>query len=155
VAFIFDFNTYVVSVSFPLVIGAGLDHCFGWSPTFPIWLNIFGFVFIAAGYVFAAWSLAENRFFSSMVRIQTDCGHAVCDNGPYRFIRHPGYAGNILSLPGIVLALSSMWTILPAVAALIIAVTRTALEDRTLQKELPGYYEYTTKVKYMLILLIW
>lgn len=140
-----------VSVSFPMVIVAGLDHRFGWSAEFPIWLNILGFSMIAVGYAFAAWALAENRFFSGIVRIQTDRGHVVCDSGPYRIVRHPGYAGNILALPGIVLALSSLWTIIPAAAALIIAVIRTALEDRTLQEELPGYRDYARRVRYRLI----
>ena len=80
-----------------------------------------------------------------------DRGHVVCDSGPYRIVRHPGYAGNILPLLGIVLALGSVWTIIPAVAALIIAVIRTALEDRTLQEELPGYRDYTRRVRYRLI----
>jgi protein-S-isoprenylcysteine O-methyltransferase Ste14 len=75
----------------------------------------------------------------------------VCDSGPYRIVRHPGYAGNILPLLGIVLALGSVWTIIPAVAALIIALIRTALEDRTLQQELPGYRDYTRRVRYRLI----
>jgi protein-S-isoprenylcysteine O-methyltransferase Ste14 len=74
----------------------------------------------------------------------------VCDSGPYRIVRHPGYAGNILPLPGIVLALSSVWTFIPAVAALIIAVARTALEDWTLQDELPGYRDYAQRVRYLL-----
>jgi protein-S-isoprenylcysteine O-methyltransferase Ste14 len=86
---------------------------------------------ISLGYAFAAWALAENRFFSSVVRIQTDRGHVVCDSGPYRIVRHPGYAGNIL--------------------ALIIAVIRTALEDQTLQEELPGYRDYAQRVRYRLI----
>lgn len=140
-----------VSLSFPLVIVAGLDHRFGWSPLFPIWLNFLGLVLIALGYTFATWALAENRFFSTTVRIQTDRGHVVCDSGPYRIVRHPGYAGNLLSLPGIVLALGSLWTLIPAVVALIIAVIRTALEDRTLQEELPGYREYARRVRYRLI----
>lgn len=66
--------------------------------------------------------LAENRFFSSVVRIQTDRGHMVCDSVPYRIVRHPSYAGSILALPGIVLALGSVWTIIPVIIALIIAV---------------------------------
>lgn len=140
-----------VSLSFPLVIVAGLDHRYGWSPEFPILLNVLGFVLVESGYVFASWALAENRFFSGVVRIQTDRGHVVCDSGPYRIVRHPGYAGNILSLPGIVLALSSVWTLVPATAALIIAVIRTALEDQTLQDELPGYREYVHQVRYRLI----
>ena len=140
-----------LSVSFPLVIVAGLDHRFGWSPVFPLWLTVLGFLLISLGYAFAAWALAENRFFSSVVRIQTERGHVVCDSGPYRIVRHPGYAGNILALPGIVLALSSMWTLIPAAAALIIAVIRTVLEDQTLQNELPGYRDYARRVRYRLI----
>jgi protein-S-isoprenylcysteine O-methyltransferase Ste14 len=126
-------------VSFPLVIVAGLDHRFGWSPVFPLWLIVLGFLLISLGYAFAAWALIENRFFSSVVRIQADRGHVVCDSGPYRIVRHPGYAGNMLALPGMVLALSSMWTLIPAAVAVIIVVIRTVLEDRTLQDELPGY----------------
>jgi len=140
-----------VSMTFPLFIVAGLDHHFGWSPVFPTWLNILGFFLIVPGYTFAGWALTENRFFSTVVRIQTDRGHMVCDSGPYRIVRHPGYAGNILALPGIVLALSSVWTIIPVIVALIITVIRTTLEDRTLQDELPGYRDYARSVRYRLI----
>ena len=140
-----------LSVCFPMVIVAGLDHRRGWSPVFPLWLIVLGFVLISLGYTFATWALAENRFFSSTVRIQTDRGHAVCDSGPYRIVRHPGYAGNIPPLLGIVLALGSVWTLIPAVAALIITVIRTSLEDRTLQDELPGYRDYARCVRYRLI----
>ena len=140
-----------LSVSFPLVIMAGLDHRFGWSPVFPAWLIILGFILIMLGYAFAGWALVENRFFSVVVRIQTDRGHVVCDSGPYRIVRHPGYAGNILPLAGIVLALGSIWTLIPAMVALIITVIRTTLEDRTLQDELPGYRDYARRVRYRLI----
>ena len=130
---------------------AGLDHRFGWSPVFPLWLIVLGFLLISLGYAFAAWALIENRFFSSVVRIQVDRGHVVCDSGPYRVVRHPGYAGNMLALLGIVLALNSMWTLIPATVALIIAVIRTVLEDQTLQDELPGYRDYARRVRYRLI----
>jgi protein-S-isoprenylcysteine O-methyltransferase Ste14 len=140
-----------VSIGYPMVSVAGLDHRYDWSPEFSLWLVVNGFILISLGYVFAAWALAENRFFSSVVRIQTDRGHVVCDSGPYRFVRHPGYAGNILALFGIVLALSSLWTLIPAAVALIIAVIRTVLEDQTLQEELPGYRDYARRVRYRLI----
>ncbi|MFC1642792.1 methyltransferase family protein [Myxococcota bacterium] len=140
-----------VSVGFPAVIGAGLDHRFNWSPEFPLWLSVVGFVFITSGYAFAAWAFVENRFFSSVVRIQTDRGHGVCDTGPYRFVRHPGYAGNVLPLFGIVLALGSVWTLIPAAVTTIITVIRTALEDQTLQEELSGYRDYAQRVRYRLI----
>ncbi len=140
-----------ISLSFPLVIVAGLDHRYEWTPMFSTWLNILGLVIIALGYAFAVCALIENRFFSSTVRIQTDRGHSVCDSGPYRIVRHPGYAGNLFALPGIVLALGSVWILIPAMAALIITVIRTALEDRTLQEELPGYKDYAQRVRYRLI----
>ena len=140
-----------LSLSFPLVIVAGIDHHFAWSPLFPIWMNLLGFVLTTFGYAFAAWALIENRFFISLVRIQKDREHQVCNSGPYRIVRHPGYAGNILALPGIVLALGSVWTLIPVVIAIIIAVIRTELEDRTLQEELKGYKEYVQRVRYRLI----
>jgi len=140
-----------LSVVFPLVIVAGLDHRFNWSPVFPLWLIVPGFILITIGYAFGMWAMIENRFFSSTVRIQTDRGHVVCDSGPYRVVRHPGYAGNLLPLLGIVLALGSVWTLIPAGVGLIIAVIRTALEDQTLQEELPGYRDYVQRVRYRLI----
>jgi protein-S-isoprenylcysteine O-methyltransferase Ste14 len=140
-----------VSVSFPLVIVAGLDHRYSWSPAFPTWLNILGLILNGLGYAFVMWAMAENQFFSGVVRIQEDRGQVVCDSGPYRIVRHPGYAGNILPLAGTMLALNSVWTIIPALLALIIIVIRTALEDKTLQEELPGYCEYTQCVHYRLV----
>lgn len=140
-----------ISITFPLFIVAGLDHRFSWSPAFPVWLNILGFVLIIAGYTFASWALIENRFFSSVMRIQTERGHVVCDSGPYKVVRHPGYAGNIPPLAGIALALGSVWTLVPALIALIITIVRTILEDRTLNQELPGYREYASHVRDRLI----
>ena len=140
-----------VSVVFPVVIVAGLDHRFNWSPEFPLWLKVAGFIFVAFGYTFGAWALAENNFFSGVVRIQTDRGHQVCDTGPYRFVRHPGYSGSMVSLFGIVFALDSVWTLIPAAVATGIGVIRTALEDHTLQEELSGYRDYTQRVRYRLI----
>jgi protein-S-isoprenylcysteine O-methyltransferase Ste14 len=140
-----------VSVVFPMVIVAGLDHRYDWSTEFPLWVTVLGLIFIAYGYSFAAWALAENRFFYSVVCIQVDRGHVVCDTGPYRFVRHPGYAGNMLALLGIVLALGTLWALIPAVIALLISVIRTVLEDRTLKEELPDYIDYAQRVRYRLI----
>jgi protein-S-isoprenylcysteine O-methyltransferase Ste14 len=140
-----------VSVVFPMVIVAGLDHRYNWSLEFPLGLSVVGFILISLGYAFAAWALAENRFFYSVVVIQTDRGHVVCDGGPYRFVRHPGYTGSILPLFGIVLALGSVWALIPAAVASIIAVIRTVLEDQTLQEGLPGYRDYARRVRFRLI----
>ncbi len=139
------------SISFPLVIVAGLDHRFGWSGQGSVILNVIGISLILIGYAFSVWALVENRFFSSMMRIQFDRGHVVCDSGPYRVVRHPGYAGNILAMFGIALALSSKWTLLPVAFAVVVTVIRTSLEDRALQEELPGYLEYAHRVKARLL----
>ena len=139
-----------VSLTFPILIVAGLDHRYGWTPLFAGWVNVLGLGIIAFGYAFATWALVENRFFATTVRIQTERGHSVCDSGPYRFVRHPGYAGNLLAVAGIIMALGSLWTLIPAVLALVIAVIRTSLEDRTLHEELPGYPEYAGRVRYRL-----
>lgn len=140
-----------VSFVFPMVIVAGLDHRNGWTPELPVFLNAVGIVLIALGYTIAAWAMAENRFFYAVVCVRKDRGHAVCSSGPYSFVRHPGYAANILPLFGIILALGSLWALIPAVVALVVTVTRTSFEDRVLQEELPGYQEYAQRVRYRLI----
>lgn len=139
------------SLGLPQFVVAGLDHRFGWSPDFPTWVNLLGLAVAAAGYGFTGWALLENRFFSSVVRIQSERGHVVCDTGPYRIVRHPGYSGSILPPFAMVLALDSVWVLLPATAAVVITVVRTALEDRTLQEELTGYRDYARHVRYRLI----
>ena len=139
-----------LSLGLPLFIVAGLDHRFAWSPHVPTWLNVLGLVLAAAGYGFAGWAFVENRFFSAVVRIQAERGHVVCDSGPYRIVRHPGYAGSVLPPFAMALALDSVWVLIPATAALVVAVVRTALEDRTLQEELPGYRAYAERVRYRL-----
>ena len=141
---------------YPHVIVAGLDHYYGWTTTvFPLWVHIIAFVVITLGYLLAGWAIYENRFFSLLVRIQKDRGHQVCDTGPYRFIRHPGYSGNVFSSFCVGLLLDSWWVMIPAVIALIIAVIRTILEDRTLINELPGYQDYASRVRYRFVPGIW
>lgn len=139
------------SVGFPPAIVSGLDHRFGWSPEFPWWVMVIGLAVVGLGFSFAVWALVENKFFSGVVRIQTDRQHVVCDTGPYRIVRHPGYVGNLYPLFGYVLAFSSLWALAPAVFGLVVIVTRTILEDHTLQMELPGYKEYTQRVRYKLL----
>ncbi|PIQ26950.1 isoprenylcysteine carboxyl methyltransferase [bacterium (Candidatus Blackallbacteria) CG17_big_fil_post_rev_8_21_14_2_50_48_46] len=140
------------SIGFPLPIIAGLDHRFMWSPIFSFWLSLMGFIFIISGYLFAVWALAENKFFSTVVRIQSERGHSVCDSGPYRMVRHPGYAGNVFALFGIVLFLNSIWALIPTLFALMITIMRTEKEDQTLKEELPGYADYAQRVHYKLFI---
>jgi len=141
---------------YPHVIVAGLDHYYGWTTTsFPLWVQSMAFVIITLGYLLAGWAIYVNRFFSLLVRIQKERGHQVCDTGPYRYIRHPGYSGNVISSFFVGLLLDSWWVMIPAVIALIIAVIRTVLEDKTLLNELPGYQAYAARVRYKFVPGIW
>jgi protein-S-isoprenylcysteine O-methyltransferase Ste14 len=133
-----------------MMVVAGLDELLGWSPTYSLPLKIFALLIILAGY-----ALIENRFFSGMVRLQTDRGHQVVSSGPYRWIRHPGYAGALLTCLVTPVFLDSSWTFLPTVFTIFFYVLRTALEDRFLQDELEGYRDYARRVRYRLLPGIW
>jgi protein-S-isoprenylcysteine O-methyltransferase Ste14 len=138
-----------------ILVVAGLDRFYGWSTTFSQSLNVIALIGILLGYGFSSWALVENRFFSGTVRIQTERGHHVITTGPYRIIRHPGYAGGLFGYIFIPLLLDSLWAFVPAILLGIVMIVRTALEDTTLQNELPGYAEYAQKTRYRLIPGIW
>jgi protein-S-isoprenylcysteine O-methyltransferase Ste14 len=141
------------SAVIPLV--AGLDALFDWSPTFNLPVKIAALVIILAGYALGAYALIENRFFSSMVRIQTDRGHRVVSSGPYGWMRHPGYAGALLTYLATPIFLDSLWTYLPALFLTIALVIRTSLEDSTLRERLEGYRDYAGRVRYRLLPGVW
>ena len=137
-------------------IVAGVDvGRFHWSDTVPLGLQIAGLSVCAAAFGLVWWATWVNTFFSRVVRIQEDRGHRVITAGPYRYVRHPGYTGNVLAWPGTALALGSWWAMLPAAGIVLIYVLRTALEDRTLQEELAGYKEYAQQVRYRLLPGVW
>ena len=138
-------------------LAAGLDVKYGWSKTaYSLTVELVALVVILVGYAIGSWALVENRFFSGTVRIQTERGHHVISSGPYAYVRHPGYAGALLTYFATPLLLDSPWTFVPVVFMAVVLIIRTSLEDRTLQEELPGYKEYTTqKTKYRLLPGIW
>ena len=138
-----------------IMVVAGLDELFGWSPTYSLPLKILSLLIILAGYALGSYALIENRFFSGMVRLQTDRGHQVVSTGPYRWMRHPGYAGALLTYLATPLFLDSLWAFLPTAFITIVLVIRTALEDRFLQDELEGYRDYATRVRYRLLPGVW
>ncbi len=134
---------------------AGLDAGrFGWS-AMPPSLWVLGLALFLPGTVLIAWSMGVNPFFEKTVRIQRERGHRVIDTGPYRFVRHPGYVGFfgwMLSAP---LLLGSWWAFVPSLLSVVALVGRTALEDRTLRDELPGYTGYARRVRFRLFPGLW
>jgi protein-S-isoprenylcysteine O-methyltransferase Ste14 len=145
--------TILPTLGVPIV--AGLDERGGWSPELALAVHVLGLVFIALGQGLFTWGMVSNRFFSTMVRIQADRDHSVATGGPYRYVRHPGYVGYTVSTFATAIALGSLWALIPAAATLCLFVVRTALEDRTLQEELPGYREYARRVRYRLLPGVW
>lgn len=138
-----------------ILVVAGMDKLFGWTTPFTLNLKLAALIAIFLGYIFGSWALIENRFFSGVVRIQTDRGHHVVTTGPYRIVRHPGYAGALWTYIAMPILLDSLWAFIPTVLLVGVLVLRTSLEDRTLQNELPGYKEFTQKTRYRLFPGIW
>jgi protein-S-isoprenylcysteine O-methyltransferase Ste14 len=97
------------------------------------------------------WAMASNEFFSGVVRIQTDRGQTVATGGPYRYVRHPGYVGMAAASLSQPLMFGSLWAFVPALLMVTALVVRTALEDRILRNELPGYEAYAGRVRFRLV----
>ncbi len=137
------------------LIVAGLDLRFGWTEDIPLWLQGAALVIAVLGYALGVWALAVNSFFSQVVRIQEERGHRVVTSGPYRFVRHPGYTGTILFELAVPVMLGSWWAFGLGVFIAILFIIRTALEDKTLLRELAGYDDYAQQTSYRLLPAIW
>ena len=136
-------------------LAAGLDMRFGPSAHFSLLIKGAAIFALLAGYALGSYALIANRFFSGMVRIQSERGHHVISTGPYRWMRHPGYAGALISYLATPFLLDSWWALIPVAATLIIIVIRTGLEDHALGQKLEGYQAYAQKVPYRLFPGVW
>ncbi len=123
------------------IVVAGLGHRFGW-PGVPAWAEWLGLGLAVAGNGLVIWAMAANAYFAFSVRIQEERKQRVATGGPYAAVRHPGYVGAMAFAPATALMLGSTWALVPAGIAVALLVVRTALEDRTLLRELPGYPDY-------------
>ena len=154
-------DQFLAKVSFLLfwpgsTVVAGLDYGrLHLSPSIPLLVRLIAMLAFAFGLAFSVWAMVANKFFVKFVQIQTDREHTVITNGPYAYVRHPGYAGSLLSFISLPVALDSLWALLPASLGLSLWVVRTYLEDRTLLKELDGYGQYASRVRWRLVPGIW
>lgn len=126
---------------------AGLDFRAGWTPSLSPAVPIIALVIAAL----VTWAMVANTFFALANRIQSEHGHTVATGGPYRYVRHPGYVGAMLFELATPILLGSFWALLPGGLSALLMVVRTALEDRTLQRELAGYVDYLQQVRYRLL----
>jgi len=141
------------AIALPVV--AGLDAArYGWSPL-PWWTVWPGVLLLVLSIPPIAWAMATNPHLETTVRIQHDRGHKVITTGPYAIVRHPMYVGAILGLVGAPLVLGSAWAFVPAGLTVLTFLCRTALEDRTLRRELPGYEDYAQRTRYRLAPGVW
>jgi protein-S-isoprenylcysteine O-methyltransferase Ste14 len=150
---------FIALVGLPLYLAhfaiAGLDvGRFHWSEV-PRSAQLAGLPVLAASWALVAWAVVVNRFFSPVVRIQTERGHQLITAGPYRYVRHPGYAGAIAAFLSGPVVLGSWWALAPVVPLILLILRRTTIEDRFLRAELTGYLEYAQRVRYRLLPAVW
>lgn len=133
---------------------AGLDLRFGWS-SLPLSAQIVSLAWLAASLAFIVWAIRTNRFFSPVVRIQSERGHHLVTGGPYAWMRHPGYFASLMILPSSGLALGSLWSLVPLAPVALLMLRRAAIEDRFLRENLDGYVDYARRVRYRLLPGVW
>jgi protein-S-isoprenylcysteine O-methyltransferase Ste14 len=153
----FDIIFYAVWIplGFVTLIVCGIDAGrYGWSHMSTV-LVVVGVVMSVPAFLFSIWAMAVNPHFEAGVRVQEERDHKVCSSGPYRTVRHPGYSGLIVLTLCSPLILGSWWGLIPAGMVALLFIVRTALEDRTLRDELPGYAEYAGQVRYRLVPGLW
>ena len=148
-------GTLIAIITLGTLIVIGLDERLGWSPELTLAVHLVGLASLALGQGLFTWAMVSNKFFSTAVRIQMDRSHTVASGGPYRYVRHPGYVGYIMSWIATSLALGSLWALIPAGLVICLFVIRTALEDKTLLEELDGYQDYAEQVRYRLLPGVW
>jgi len=140
-------------LGFPaLLVFPALDHRFGWSVV-PASVSVLGDALIALAFLFTFFVFRENSYGASTIQIAE--GQTVISTGPYALVRHPMYAGALVMLIGIPLALGSWWGLLALLVILPVLIWRLLDEERFLRQNLSGYADYQTKVKYRLVPFVW
>jgi protein-S-isoprenylcysteine O-methyltransferase Ste14 len=135
-----------------LLVVPALDHRFGWSHM-PYAVALGGEVLVAMGWIAIFFVFRENSFTSSTIEIADD--QKVISSGPYARVRHPMYAGAMIMLLGIPIALGSWWGPLVLAVVMPALIWRVFDEEKFLSQNLPGYPEYMTKVRYRLVPGVW
>ena len=135
-----------------ILVVSALDHRFGWSPV-PAYLSLVGDALVALGFVLIFFVYKQNSFASATIELAPE--QKVISTGLYALVRHPMYAGAFFLLVGIPLSLGSWWGLLVLALMMPALMWRLFDEERFLEKNLPGYSEYRSKVKYRLVPFVW
>ncbi len=133
----------------------GLDAVrFQWSQM-PSWLQVAGALVLLTSFWLLFITFRENTFLSPAVRVQKERAQTVVSTGPYRYVRHPMYAGFVLFACGTPLLLGSWYGVMGGLFLSAMVARRAVLEERVLRAELAGYGAYTTQVRYRLVPRLW
>src|SRR6266567_1941709 len=135
-----------------LIVLPALDYRFAWSHMAP-YVALAGDVLVVLGWLAIFLVFKENTFTCATIELAPN--QKVISTGPYALVRHPMYAGALVMLLGIPIALGSWWGLLIIVAMMPALIWRLIDEERFLARNLPGYVEYQRKVQYRLIPLVW
>jgi protein-S-isoprenylcysteine O-methyltransferase Ste14 len=139
----------LASAAFIAIIAVpALDRRFGWSHV-PIPLVAAGELLVGAGFLIVARVFRANSFASAVVEV--GAAQRVIDTGPYALVRHPMYAGALILLAGVPLALGSFWGLLALAPFTAILVWRLLDEEALLARDLPGYADYCRRTRHRLI----
>ena len=145
-----------ISIGFLAVLGifvfSAVSHRFGWSPV-PTWVSLVGDGLVALGLFINVLVFRANTFGGSTV--QTFENQKVIDTGPYALMRHPMYAGVLVMLAGVPLALDSWWGLGIVALSLPALIWRILDEENLLKRDLPGYEAYAQRVRYRLVPYLW
>jgi protein-S-isoprenylcysteine O-methyltransferase Ste14 len=136
------------------MITMGLDKRFGWTSLHEARM-IPGAILIGLSFALSAWAMRVNHYFSSVVRIQGDRGQVVCNKGPYRIIRHPGYFSAFLFYGGTPLVLGAATGFIFLIIVIGLFAYRITREEEILIRDLPGYEEYRSQVRFRLVPGFW
>ncbi len=142
----------IILAFFVFIIVPALDHRVGLSPV-PAYLSFVGNILIVLSFLFIFWVLKVNSFAAANISVAND--HKVIGTGPYAYVRHPMYAGALWLFIGMPLALGSWLTICLVPLVLPVLLWRLLDEERILRRDLPGYNEYTGRVRHRLIPYVW
>lgn len=114
-----------------------------------------GLILLLISYIITTWAMLVNQHFEANVRIQKDRDHQVISTGPYSVVRHPGYLAFILATFAIPFIIGSNLGFINAIIGSLLLLIRTHKEDQTLNQELKGYPEYSQKVLWKILPVIW
>ncbi|WP_118915545.1 methyltransferase family protein [Mycobacterium shigaense] len=131
---------------------SALDHRFAWSPV-PAWVCVLGDALVVVGLGVAQLVIVQNGYAAATITVEA--GQTLTTDGLYGFVRHPMYAGDVVMMVGMPLALGSYWGLIFVIPGAVALVLRILDEEELLTSELPGYREYAQRVRYRLLPYAW